>query len=97
MVRKLRRPKRVLVSLFVVLLMCVGPSAQAFDTVPANEPAMMEGLEGLGPSLAPEPDARRLLSDIGGFFTENKGQLGEGAGLYYFTPFCSLRAWMGRL
>jgi hypothetical protein len=40
-----------------------------------------DGVPNVGPSKGPE--AELLLSDIDGFFTENKGQLGQGAGAYY--------------
>ncbi len=71
------------ISLLVVLMMAMGPFAQGVDLgdVPTLTPP--EELEFETPTIEPTPDASELLSNIDGFFTENLGQKGERAGLFY--------------
>jgi hypothetical protein len=83
MVRTQRRPGRALVSLFVVLLLCVGPVAQAYDVTSTVNTEVMFNVQPQEPYMVPETEIWQALSNIDGFFTENKGQLGEGAGKYY--------------
>ena len=71
------------IALLVVLMMTLGPFAQGVDLgeVPTLTPP--EDVEFEMPGIEPTPDAAELLSNIDGFFTENLGQKGEGAGLFY--------------
>ncbi len=71
------------IALLVVLLMVFGPFAQGVDLGPkvSIEPVEVNDVE--PPASIVQPDARELLSNIDGFFTENLGQKGEGAGKFY--------------
>jgi hypothetical protein len=57
--------------------------------VQAIDVGVVEGISIFGnervPNVGPSkgPDAEQLLSDIDGFFTENRGQMGQGAGSFY--------------
>jgi fibronectin type 3 domain-containing protein len=71
-----------ILAVLVVLLLCLGPMVQAIDV------GVVEGIstvetDGVLIIEPVSPDAEKLLSDIDGFFTENKGQKGEGAGRFY--------------
>ena len=63
--------KRVL-SIFIVLLMVFGPFAQGIDVGPGVGIEPVEGGPPEAPSVEPPPDAGELLSNIDGFFTENR-------------------------
>jgi predicted transcriptional regulator/fibronectin type 3 domain-containing protein len=72
-----------MMALVIVLMLSLGPVAQAAMLVP-------DAIEEPGTFQAPPPspatfeqEAREKLSNIDGFFTENLGQKGEGAGDLY--------------
>jgi fibronectin type 3 domain-containing protein len=70
-------------AVLVVLLLCLGPMVQAIEV--GEVEGIPEVQDDGGSSIRTEVTSKpgQLLSDIDGFFTENKGQLGAGAGLYY--------------
>ena len=74
--------ERLIVAL-AVLMMTLGPLAPAMAPWDeARQDYCMEAVEP-GSEEPSEPEAMAMLSDLDGFFTENLGQKGEGAGLYY--------------
>ncbi len=74
-----------MVALVIVLMLSLGPIGQAAMMAPGaiEEPGTFRAPPPSSADL--EQEAREMLSNIDGFFTENLGQKGEGAGgLYCF-------------
>jgi hypothetical protein len=65
--------------LAIVLLMSAAPMLGSFEVDEVPAPSPVQEVQ------APFEDERpaMMLADLPGFFTENRGQKGEGAGLYY--------------
>lgn len=74
---------RRVVTLLIVCMLSLGPFAQGVDVGP--EVSIQPSLEAIEeyPIVEDQPDSYELLSNIDGFFTENKGQKGESAGRFY--------------
>jgi hypothetical protein len=70
-------------SIVIVIMLCLGPLLLSMNLFPTNYHGY-----GSGPGEEPtvvveEPGPLEPLCDLEGFFTENLGQKGEGAGMFY--------------
>ena len=78
------RMGRVL-AVVIVVMMSVGPLGQAVMIEPKvyEEPEITRSPLSPPPSLDIDIDPNEMLTNLGGFFTENLGQMDESAGRYY--------------
>ncbi len=74
---------RIFQTVMVVLLLLMGPMSQASGLEPSEVREATPAVK-MAPTVAETPyDVIGSLSNVDGFFTENLGQLGEGAGSLY--------------
>jgi fibronectin type 3 domain-containing protein len=71
------------ITLTVVLMMCLAATVQGSEIGPTAQKDITDIVERGPPQTDMRSRGQDLLSDVGGRFTENLGQYGDGTGLYY--------------
>jgi predicted transcriptional regulator len=70
-------------TMLVALLLLLGPMFQGIEVGPVEHPDEFDEKSLDETGLLFSPRGHDLLSNVGGYFTENLGQYGEGAGSFY--------------